>query len=105
MTAASAMLGYPLFIVQEAKASGSPAFKSSGRVDVDELQNWIANEWHPMPAAIFEWFRSEWQLKVKPTLPRTLGIAPNIAEASKRTGLMPTMILHMRDAGSAAFLD
>ena len=106
MKAAAAITGWPLWLLQTARDCGCSAFRSNGRVSIAELQNFVKNEWHPMPGNVFEHLLAEWQAKIKPTLPETLGVANGYAEASERTGLYVSMIRHIHDSGeSEAFLE
>jgi hypothetical protein len=105
MVAASSMLKLPDWIVREAKKAGCLAFKNSGRVDVNELDRWIQNEWHGMPSQVFLYFRQKWLVETMPNLVGHLGVAKDIEEASRRTGLSVSMIMYLRDAGSPAFIE
>jgi len=106
MRAAAAITGWPLWLLQTARDCGCSAFRSNGRVSIGELQNFVMNDWHPMPDSVFEYLHREWESKIKPTLPENLGVANGYAEAAKRTGLYVSMIRFIQDSGeSKAFLD
>ena len=97
----------PLWIVQEAKAAGLFGTSGSGRVDVIELEQWIKQRrGMRCPIAVFAYLREEWETKVKPTLPRKIGMADSIEEAALKTGMCVSMILrYLRDAKLKAFIE
>lgn len=99
MNGAAKILNHPLWIVQEAKLSGCClAFKRSGRVDVDELRDWLDNSWGEMPPPVFDHFLTEWRRNVWPTLRQPLGISPSVEDACERMGLSLSLFANVVSA-------